>query len=509
MDSNHKRIAKNSLFLYLQMAIRMIVSLYTTRVVLHALGADDFGINNVVAGFVAMFGFISNTMSASAQRFFACELGLGNRRKLNQYFNMTLLCYVIISVLLIVIIEIVGLWFVNYKMVIPSGRTSAANWVFQFAVIAVVFRMLVVPYWAMILAYEKMIAFAIVGLSDSCIILVGAFLLNNYSGDRLIAYSALLSVVALFHFLFYLFFGKKTTRGAVRIHFFWNKSMFVELISYSGWSLFWTLANVVRSQGINVLLNVFFGARLNAARGIAYQVNSAVQQFVDSFYQAVRPQIMKQTAKKENNKMMNLTFTTSRISFYMMILVVIPILVKTPYILFLWLKDFPEYTVEFTRLVVVIAMIDSLGLPLTTSVCATGKIKWFHICIGGILILNLPISYILLRQGWEPQIVFVISIVASILAQTVRVIFMKNIFKMSLKDYLCSVILKMIFVFSLSFVFSYLLGRAFDNSFLNLCLYVIVSVLVTCLFSYLVGITKREKEVLNKVLKARFVQFTK
>lgn len=505
MNGNNKRIAKNSAFLYVQMAIRIVVSLYTTRVILHALGAEDFGINNVIGGVVVMFVFISETMSSASQRFFSCEVGLCNRIKLNRYFITTIESYIILSLLLFVIVEITGYWFVNYKLVIPFNRLLAANWVLQLSIIAFIVRMMSVPFGAMIIAYEKIAVFALVGLIDSLLTLVAAFFIQSYSGDRLIVYSLFLLSLAVANTLFCVIFCHYKFQDDVKLRFYWNRQMFIELISYSGWSLFWTLANVVRSQGLNILLNVFFNPVVNAARAIAYQVNNVLNQFTNSFYQAVRPQITKYTARGENEQMMDLMFSSSRISFFLLTLVTIPLIVKTPYILSIWLGDVPQYTATFMRLVIAVAMIDALGHPPTTAICATGKIKWFHITIGSVLIMNLPISYMILRIGGEPYMVFVISVIMSSIAHGLRMQFMKKMHGMNIAKYLKNVIFRIFLVMIPSYAFSILLAGFMRDSILFFCMFVVLSCLMTLLLSYCVGITSSERIAVNRI----FVKYFK
>lgn len=498
MDSNNKKIVKNSVFLYVQMAIRIVVSLYTTRVILHALGAEDFGIKNVVGGIVTMFVFISDTMSSASQRFFAYEVGLGNKTKLNQYFNTTIICYVILCTLLFIVVEIVGYWFVNYKLIIPVNRLVAANWVLQFSIIAFIVRMMGVPFWAMIIAYEYFAMFAVVGLMDSLLTLAAAIFLQSYGGDRLIVYALFLLSLAIVNTLFCMFYCRLQLREDVKFHVFWNTPMFIELISYSGWSLFWTMANVARSQGLNILLNIFFNPVVNAARGIAYQVNNVVNQFTNSFYQAVRPQITKYVARGEKNQMMKLMYSSSKISFFLMMLVAIPLIVKAPYILSIWLNDTPQYTATFMRLVIIVAMIDALGHPPTTAICASGKIKWYHITVSFFLLLNLPISYIFLSKGGEPYIVFWVSICMSVLAQMVRICYMKYIHGMKIISYCREVLLRIVCVTIPAFGSSYYGATFFSNTFVSFCLFVLFSCIVTLILSYILGITSSERKIIHK-----------
>lgn len=495
--NSNKRIAKNSLYLYLQMAIRLVITLFTTRVVLNVLGVEDYGIHNVVAGFVTMFTFISDTMVSASQRFFACELGVGNLKKLNDYFNATFFCYIIIIGVLVVLVEVVGVWFLNNKMVIPETRIVAANWVFHLAVITFVINLLSVPYTSMIIAQERMGIFAFVSLVAALLRLLIVYLLLVMSGDKLIIYSFLIVVVTFINAFWFYIYCKKRFRRETMLRIVWNGSMMKELFSFSGWSLFWTLANVGRSQGINVLLNIFFNPVVNAARGIAYQVNAAINQFVNSFYQAVRPSIMKLSAKQELDRMCQMVFTSSKLSFYMMLLVAVPIIFEAPSILSIWLDVVPENTVMFTRLVVVIALIDTLGLPLITAVNANGNIKWFNVIIGSILLLNLPISYLFLWYGYPAEIVFWVAIVISVIAHLVRVVYSKKIFGMRFLPYCKEVICRIFFVIGPVAFFSYLI----HISHLNFLFKVTLMLLLITLVAVLVGISSRERKALYAIVK--------
>lgn len=486
-------MAKNSAFMYINMAIRMLVGLYTTRVILQALGAEDFGIYNVVGGFVAMFSFISTTMSSASMRFFAYEIGRGDMKKLNDYFNQTILCYLLLVALLYVVFESFGIWFVNNKLVIPDNRMHAANWIFQFAILTFAFHMMEVPFSAMAVAKEKMVTYAIVGLIDAFLKLGIVFVLLHLNGDKLIIYAIMLTVISMCNFLFYVIFCRVKFKEETRVKLFFNKGMFKEIVSYSGWSLFWTLANVARSQGINIVLNMFFTPVVNAARGVAYQINSAVNQFVTSFYQAVRPQVTKLSAQHEYNKMKHLVYSSSVISFCLVMLVAIPILIKTPYILSLWLKEVPEYTAVFTRLVIVVAMIDTLGHPLTTAVCSTGKIKWFHIVTGSLLLLTLPIGYLLLKMGMEPNVVFIVSIVMSSCAQISRMVFMHSMFGFEIKEYCMKVLLKVALILVVTYGLTRMVSYWLDDSFLTLVLVCVVAWACTLLLCFYVGLSKNAR----------------
>ena len=501
MDNNNKRIIKNSSFLYIQMAIKMIVVLFTTRIVLQALGVEDFGIYNVVAGFVMMFNFISDTMVSASMRYFAYYLGLNKETELNEYFNATVVCYLIIIIVLLLAVEIVGLWFIYNKMVYPEYRLEAVCWTFHLSVIMLVINMLTVPYTSMVIAFEKMVTFAVVGLLDAIIRLAIVYCLFLSSSDRLVLYAFLLLFMSLANLLYFYCYCKTKFGKATQIHLYWKWRQIKELLSFSGWSLFWTLANVLRSQGINILLNVFFNPIVNAARGLAYNINNAVNQFVNSFFQAVRPQIMKLTAKEEFEKMISLLFSSSRYCFYLMIFIAIPIIVCAPTIVRIWLAEVPEYTILFTRLVVVTAVIDSLGLPLSTVVNATGNIKKYQLLSGIILLMNIPISYLLLLKGCQPYSVFVLSIFVSIIAQLYRIIYMDRVIGIKCTAYCKEVLLRCLFVLVPTLIISCITNNVVEGYFIKVCVVFLSTCVSLVLFVYLWGIPRTERVVLNNYIK--------
>ena len=491
------RIAKNSLYLYIQMAIRLIITLFTTRVVLNALGFEDYGIYNVVAGFVTMFAFVSNTMVSASQRFFACELGVGNLKELNDYFNATLLCYFIMTIVLVILIECFGIWFLNNKLVVSQTRFDAANWAFHLAVVTFVINLLSVPYTSMIIAQERMGIFAFVSLIAALFKLLVVYLLLVTHGDKLILYSLFIVVVTLMNALWFYAYCKKWFKQETKLKIVWNGKLMRELISFSWWSLFGSLSNVIRSQGINILLNIFFNPVVNAARGIAYQVNSAINQFVHSFYQAIRPSIMKLSARQELEKMYQVVFTSSKLSFYLMLLITVPIILETPLVLSLWLDAVPEKTVMFTRLVVIVALIDTLGLPLSTAINANGNIKWYNIVIGSVFIANFPISYIFLQVGFPAEIVFFVAIMISMIAQLVRVYFSKNIVGMRILAYIVEVLFPIIIIAVMVGGVGYLI----HTSSLFFFLKVLLMLFVTAVAAFSVGISSQERYVLLSMIR--------
>ena len=410
---NNKRIAKNTLLLYVRMFFVMAVTLFTSRVVLATLGVTDFGIYNVVGGVVAMMGILNNAMAVSTQRYLTFELGRGDAVRLKQVFCMCLAIFVMLAVVVVVLGETVGLWFLNSKMTIPADRMVAANWVYQFSILACVASLIVTPYNAVIIARERMNVYAYVGILEVVLKLAVVYLLLVIPVDRLTTYGLLILLSQIVIAVIYMLYCTRHFAEA-RYRVYWDGSLFRELVSYSGWNLFGSAAGVVKGQGLNILLNMFFTPAVNAARGIAYQVNAAITQFFTNFYTAVRPQITKYYAQGDMEEMTKLIFRSSKMSFYLIMLISMPVIIEAPYIVSLWLGQLPEYVVPFTRLIIAISAIDAMASPLMTAAHATGHIRLYQSSVGTMVMLNIPVSYVFLRLGFPPLTVFYVSLAISV-----------------------------------------------------------------------------------------------
>lgn len=499
---NNKRIAKNTMYLYVRMLVVMVVSLFTVRIVLDALGAEDYGINNVVGGIVTMFSFLTSTMNAASMRFFSYYLGKKDFEKLSEYFSMSFWCFVGMAVIVIIIAQTIGLWFVQNKLVIPNERMSAAMWVYQCSIFTFLFRIVSIPYNAIIIAHERMNVYALGGLLEVFLKLGAAYLLYISPVDKLITYAVLWGLMMCAIDVFYIVYGLRSFSES-RVRRFYNKSILIEVVSYSGWNLFGAISGVVRSQGINILLNIFFNPVVNAARAIAFQVNNAINNFVLNFYKAVQPQITKYYAADEQDNMLMLVFRSSRLCYYLILFLSLPLLIETPFILSLWLKEVPENAVLFTRLVVLTAIIDSTSYPLQTSISATGRIKYFQIVTGGLLVMNLPVAWIFLKMGYAPQVTMYIAMAISAIAQVTRVFFAKKYTNMSVRKYLREVICPILIVTIVSIVMPILVWTQFDENLTRFFVVGVVCVVSTSVSVIYFGITKRERSLLNSVIKKR------
>jgi O-antigen/teichoic acid export membrane protein len=499
-SENNKRIAKNTLLLYFRMLLIMAVSLYTVRIVLHALGAVDYGIYNVAGGVVTMFAFFSGTMASASQRFFAFELGRNNITQLKKTFSMTMIMYAMIALVILILAETVGLWFLNTKMTIPSDRMEAARWVYQFSVLSFMMTMFTIPYNASIIAHENMKVFAFVSIIEVSLKLAIVYLLVFFSFDKLKLYAILMfGVTTIVTFIYRTYCIHKFLE--CRFSFNWEKSLFKKLISYSGWNLFGALANAFNNQGINIILNIFFGPLVNAARGVAYQVNSAVNQFVLNFMTATRPQITKYYAIGEKQQMLKLVFQSSKLSFLLLFVLSMPVLLEANFIFRLWLKEVPDYVILFTRLVIITALIDSLSYPLMTAAQATGKIKKYQATVGGVMLLNLPTSYIFLKFGFPPQIVFYIALLNSIICLLLRLWLLRNMVGLKIEEFFLKVILSSSLVSVFAYAIPLLLLNQLVEGISRFVLVGITGLITSAASIYYLGLSVNERHYIIQALK--------
>ena len=496
---NNKRIAKNTLLLYFRMLFLMAVSLYTSRVVLNALGVEDFGIYNVVGGVVAMFSVLSGSLSAAISRFITYELGKGNQENLNKIFSSAVTIQLILSGIIILLAETIGMWFLNAKMNIPEVRMEAANWVFQFSILTFAINLISIPYNASIIAHEKMSAFAYISILEAVGKLTIAYLITIAPIDKLIFYAILMCVVALVVRFTYGNYCKRHFSECT-YHFVWDKQLLKQMFGFAGWNFIGASSAVLRDLGGNVVINLFCGPAVNAARGIAFQVNNAVNQFVVNFMTALNPQITKSYAAGDKGYMMTLIFQGARLSFYMLLLLSLPILINTHYILVLWLKIVPEHAVFFVQLILIFALSESISQPLITAMLATGKIRNYQIIVGGLQMMNLPISYILLRLGYFPEVVIVIAICISQCCLAARLILLRGMIGLSITKYLKNVYLNIIIVSIIAVILPLISAYYIKESFINFILISLIAIICTLSSIYFIGCNNQEREFIHQKL---------
>ena len=507
-QDNNKRIAKNTLLLYFRMLFMMVVSLYTSRVILSALGVEDFGIYNVVGGVVSMFSVISGSLSAAISRFITYELGKGDQSKLNKIFSASVTIQLLLSLIIVVLVESVGVWFLNAKMTIPETRMTAANWVLQFSIVTFVINLISVPYNAAIIAHERMSAFAYISILEAVGRLAIAFLIVVSPIDRLIFYAILMCAVAVIVRLTYGHYCKKHFVECT-YHFHWDKDILKQMFGFAGWNFIGASSAVLRDQGGNIIINLFHGPAVNAARGIAMQVNNAVTSFVTNFMTALNPQITKSYASGDREYMMKLIFQGARLSFYMLLLLSLPILMNTHYILVLWLKLVPEHAVLFVQLMLVFTMSEAISNPLVTAMLATGKIRNYQIVVGGLQMMNLPISYVCLRLGCIPETVLIVAIGISQCCLAARLYMLRGMIGLSSIRYMKNVYLNVLAVAVLSAIIPSLLSMYISESFLSFVVISLVAMASTLCIEFFVGCNNKERVFVLAKAKSIVHKFSK
>ena len=492
-SENNKRIAKNTLLLYFRMLLLMVVSLYTSRVVLNALGVEDFGIYNVVGGVVAMFTVISGSLSAAISRFITFELGKGDGEGLKNTFSAAVTIQLLLSLVIVLLIESVGVWFLNAKMTIPADRLAAANWVLQFSIVTFVINLVSVPYNATIIAHERMSAFAYISIFEAVGKLAVAFLITVSPIDRLVFYAVLMCAVAVSVRLMY---GRYCKRHFTECtyRFRWDKELLRRMSGFAGWNFIGAASAVLRDQGGNIVINLFAGPAVNAARGISVQVNNAVTGFVQNFMTALNPQITKSYASGDRDYMMTLIYQGARLSFYMLLLLSLPVLVNTHYILVLWLKIVPEHAVLFVQLALLFAMSESVSNPLITAMLATGNIRNYQIIVGGLQLMNLPLSYVLLRMGCIPETVMIVAVCISQCCLAARLYMLRGMIGLSARKYLRKVYANVIIVSALAAAVPVALSLKLQESFVTFCMVTVISLCCSFLSIFYVGCSRGERE---------------
>ncbi len=475
---DHKRIARNTLLLYARMGLIMIISLWTSRVVLSALGATDFGLYNVIGGIVVAFSFMSGAMSASCNRFYSVELGKGDFDRLHDVFKANLIIFSLFSLVILLICETAGLWLLKEKMVIPEDRMNAAVWVYQFSIVTFLSSLLAIPFKSAIIAREKMKVYAYSSVLEAAAKLTAAFLLSRADTDKLVFYGFLMMLISIVTNLFYILYCRlfykecQLTKG-------YDKKLAREILSFNGWGMIGSLATVARSQGVNILLNLFYGPVVNAARGVANQVYVNVNQFVSNYALAFAPQIVKSYSSGEKKECLNLIFKTSRLSFLLLFVIALPLINEMDIVMNLWLTEVPQYSVTFARLMMISALVDSLYPSLFYGIQASGKVKWLNILVGGCQIAIVLVSYIVLKFTSVPaQSIFWFILAGSILSQILRIILSNRYISLPVARYLKSVILPVAATATVGSLAMVLLSNILEEGILRLFLSITLSIII-------------------------------
>ena len=491
-SSANKRIAKNTLVLYVRMLFTMGISLFTSRVVLQTLGVEDYGISSVVGGVISMFTFINAAMVSSTQRYLNFELVRGDANQLRSVFSTSLQIHALIALAIIVLSETVGLWFLNEKLVIPEARMTAAMWVYQCSILSCAVSIMSTPYNAVIVAHEKMSAFAYISILDVSLKLLVVYLLVVLPFDKLIILAILNLLVQLFiRYIYTLYCHRHFPESYFQFRF--NKTLFKEMFGFAGWSFWGNLAAILYTQGLNMMLNIFFGPIVNAARGIAVQVQSAVQQFVGGFQTALNPQITKNYASNNLPQMHSLMFRSARFSFLLLFFLSLPVLMETNFILTLWLKTVPDDAVVFTQIMICISLIYTTANPCIIANQATGKVKIYQMVVGGILLLILPISYVVLKLGAPAYSVFIVHFCIESLAQFSRMYMLRKLIHLPLWQYMKNIYIPIVSTVVIAIILPLVVRMQVAEGWLRFLAVGFTCVLSVGASSYFIGFTKQER----------------
>lgn len=501
-QANNKRIAKNTFILYVRMGITMIVQLYTSRVVLQALGVIDYGIYNIVGTVVVMFSFISNPLSTATQRFYNYELGRSDFNKLNKVFNISIYIYAIIAIVMFLLMEPIGCWYIMKQMNIPAERINAAIIAFQFSLFSFLFSLIRTPYQSMIIANERMSFFAYVSIFEVILKLINAFSLSWFGFDRLIMFTLNQCSISIIYFILVLIYSKKEFL-ATKLRLIWDKQLFRQLFSFTGWSLFGSLASMSADQGVNVIINHFYGVTVNAAVGIASQVSSAVNQFVANFQVAFRPQMVKLYASDEQEALKNLIFSSAKFSYLLLFAIACPIIYNIDLLLKLWLGNVPQYANEFVIFNIVYMLLETISAPLWMTIQATGKIKTYQLIISAVMFLNIVFSVIFLSAGFSPVVVIIIKCILAIVYFVVRILVVRKKIDLSILSFIYKVIIPIVFVTILSSLV-YVISFKFVSKSVSMMIvttFVFYIVYLPSVISFC--LSKSEREYLFSVIRNR------
>jgi len=496
---NSRKLAKNTILLYIRFIFTMLVSLYTSRVILKYLGVEDYGIYNVVGGVVAMFQIVSSSLSSSVSRHLTFELGKGNSERLSKMFVMSINIQLLLIVVLFLLLEPLGFWFIGQKLVIPESRLFAAYCVFQFSMITFAINLLGVPYIASIISHERMKAFAYIGILDVCLKLIIVYLLVISPIDKLIFYGFFHLLVALIICMICGIYCKNRFAECTYYYCF-DKEILKIMFGFATWNFLGCTATLLKNQGLNILLNIFFGPVVNAARAISTQVNSAVNGFVSNFMTALTPQITKAYAQDDNDYLLNCIYKGSKFSFFLLYFLSLPLLIETEEILKLWLVDVPDSTVGFVRYILIFSLADTLSRTTINANNATGNIKKYQITIGTFNLLILPFAYFVIKLGCRPETTELISVVFTLISLFPRIYFVKKNIPITYLDFIFKVILPVLFVSCMGLILPLIIKKNIAYSVINLIFIVCVSFFSAFICIITFGCTKMEKKYLKKMI---------
>lgn len=498
--SGNKRIARNSIFLSIRMVFVLCINLYTTRAVLNALGVEDYGVYNVVCGCVSMFSFLSTAISNGIQRFFNFELAKNGIEGGKKVYNTALLIQFILAILFFAILETVGLWYLNNHVVVPLGRENAAFWNFQFAVLSFILIVIQSPFSAAIMAHEKMDYYAIISVSNAVLNLLVVLILDLFSFDKLVLYGSLILLVNITTFLMNIIYARLSF-AEIRIERLFDRKLLREMIGFSGWNVFGSFSGIMMDQGMNLLLNSFFGPVVNAARGVTMQIRGGLQSFVQNITIPIRPQVIQSYAKGDVSRTINLTFSISKLSCLLLFALSLPILVEIDFVLDTWLKgNVPEHTSTFAFIVIAITFINNLNSAVSGVVHASGKMRNYQVSTSLVALLSLPVCYLVLRYGASPELAMCISFLFIALSQIVALLVLRTIVSFKLRYYLEQVILPVVKVAIVCIWMPVILHIYVQEGFLRFASIIVASEICVIPAAYYLALNNTEKTLIKELL---------
>lgn len=503
-NTANKRLAINTILLYIRMLVSLAITLYTSRVVLNILGQDDFGIFNIVGGVVVLFSFLTNAMTSSTQRFLNYNIGVGDLHKIKQVFNTSIVLHLTVMAFVLLLSETIGLWFLEYKLNIPIDRMDAARWVYQTTVIATLFNIIVIPYRATIIAEEKMNIFAILSVMEVLLKLIIVLVLPLFLADKLIIYSILFALTSMICFVLYRQISRSRFKYS-RFMWSWNKSLFKEMMNFSGWYLLGGVAMVGSKQGVNIIINLFFNVAVNAAVGIANQVRNAIYGFVTSFQTAFNPQIVKLYASNEHLELEKLLYRSSKFSYFLYIILSLPVIIFSNVLLSIWLVHVPQYSVIFTQLVIIATAFETLSAPLWTLIGASGQVKFYQIFVSVIILLDIPLVWIALELGFSPPVVFWINSIVSFAAYIFRLVYARKTLYFSMKAYCVKVIFPCLLITIMASPVLYLLSSIGSSGITSIAI-MLFSAFIIVMMIYVFGLEKEERSFVRNILASKFLK---
>ncbi|MDA9342104.1 oligosaccharide flippase family protein [Flavobacteriaceae bacterium] len=507
--NNNKQIVNNTIMLYIRQIIVLLVSLYTVRITLDVLGVEDFGLYNVVGGIVLLLSFLSGTMASATQRFFSFALGENDFEKLKKTFSVNLIFYIVLVIISLILLETLGLWYIKNQLVIPNERYDAVIYLYHFSTFSFIATLLTSPFIAIIIAHEDMRIYAYVAIIEVLLKLCVVFLLIYIVADKLPLYGFLVFSVSTINLLIYIIICLKKYKECQFKKYYWDEKLFKEILNFTGWTLFGQLSTVFRTHAVTILLNQSFSPIAVASRAIATNISGRINMFASNFNLGLYPSIIKSYSSGNKNRMFELIFNGSKLTFSLMWIFALPLFLEMEAILGLWLKEVPEFAVLFTRLALIESLIVSISLPLTTAARAPGKMKQYELILGCIQLLIFPVCWIFISLGYPSYSVFLVAIFFNFIMFIVRLYIVASLIGIRVSNYLKLVLLPIIMIIILSASLSFCVDFIMPDSIMYSMLNSFSSFLITSICIYFIGLNKELRSKVKDKIAIKVLKFIK